>query len=119
MEYKYTIIGIPRTKKNSSRIVKRGKRKYIIPSPAFEKYQRTAKLIGDKPKNPIDYPVNLKAIYYRERNIGDLVNFIQGTCDLLELWDVVKNDKWIMGLDGCRLSKDAKDPRVEIILTQL
>lgn len=119
MAYKLTILGAPRTKKNSSKIVGKGRRKWIVPSDAFTAYQKSAILRGNKPNKPIDYPVILKATYYRDRAVGDLVNYLQGTCDLLELWKVVKNDKWIMGFDGSRLDKDKYDPRVEILLTKL
>ena len=66
---------------------------------------------------PIDYPVNCKAIFYRERNVGDAANYYNGLADLLELSGLVTNDKYIISWDDSRLKKDALRPRVEFVLT--
>lgn len=68
---------------------------------------------------PLPVALNLAAVFYRDRNVGDLVNFVEAACDALETAGVVINDKQIAGLDGCRLDKDATRPRVEMVLTEI
>lgn len=68
---------------------------------------------------PLTCNLNLAAVFYRDRNVGDLVNYLEAVCDALETAGVVLNDKQIAGLDGCRLDKDAARPRVEMVLTEI
>ena len=57
--------GVPRTKKNSQRIVRHGARHFVIPSEAFEAY-RSEILIGIPPlaRIAISLPVNICCVYY-------------------------------------------------------
>jgi glycine/D-amino acid oxidase-like deaminating enzyme len=67
---------------------------------------------------PIAYPVNCRAIFYRDANRGDAVGYYQGLADVLEKAGVVINDVCITTWDGSRLRKDAANPRVEVELTK-
>ena len=117
----FTILGAPRTKKTSNRIVtrKRDGRQFVIPSSANESWTKTAvlQLRSQRKVPPLDVPVNLAATVYREKNLGDLIGYLQAIADALETAEVVTNDRLIVGFDGSRMAKDAANPRVEIALT--
>ncbi len=61
----------------------------------------------------------MNAQIFRERNVGDLGNYLAAICDALESAGVVINDKWIQSFDGSRLSLDRDNPRVEIVLSEM
>lgn len=129
----------PRTKKNSAQMLPHMKRPTLIPSAAYLEWERVAiktflgegiiKRVGttDKGKpiyrvqgaEPIDYPVNCRAMIYREKLVGDSVGFYQAIGDFLQLAGVVVNDKFIVSWDGSRLLKDPVRPRVELELTRV
>lgn len=118
--------GIPRTKKNSGRIVRAGKRHIILPSAAWCEWaelatHEIAKQLRKMPKMfPLtDADINCKALFYRDANRGDAVGFYQGLADLLEKAGVVCDDVQIVAWDGSRLLKDSANPRVELTLTPL
>ncbi len=116
-----TVFGIPRTKKNSQRIIRIKGRVSIQQSAAYKKWEKTCiiKLANNSKRHkPIDYPVNCKAVFYREKNIGDAVNFYQGIADLLEKHNILVDDKHIRTWDGSKLLKDPVNPRVEITLSE-
>ena len=115
------IPGSPRTKKNSGRIVHAGGLR-LLPSKAWEQWanQVSPMLRAWALRNrlqPIAYPVNCAAIFYRDADRGDAVGFYQGLADVLEKAGIVENDKFIVSWDGSRLRKDAARPRVELALT--
>lgn len=114
------ILGPPRTKKNSSRIARRRDGSpFILPSSSARAWEREAVLQlrrQDTSPDPISSPVNVAALVYRERAVGDLVNYLEAIADALEAAGVVKNDKWIVSWDGSRLLKDAARPRVELVI---
>ena len=121
-----TVTGAPRTKKNSGRIDTRRGRPILFPSKAWEKWLKTAIIVSSvypgstsppaRPPHHLAYPVNCRAIFYRDRRIGDAVGYYQGLADLLEKRGVVKDDKWIVSWDGSRLDCDRERPRVEVEL---
>lgn len=125
---KFVILGTPRTKKNSQRIMRgRGGGSFIGQSeqhnawaePAI--FQLKAQFMSVRPRGagPMVIDLNLNAQVYRDRAVGDLGNFLNAICDALERSGVVKNDKQIGGFDGSRLRVDRKTPRVELELTPL
>lgn len=123
------IEGPPRTKKNSLRRIKRGRRVFTVPSAAHEVWEARAVpqlqrqygryrpdagvvILGAA----IDRPVNMKALIYRDRNVGDLLNYAAAVSDALQRAGVVADDKLIVSVDGSRLLLDRARPRVEIEL---
>jgi len=120
----------PVTKKNSQRIIRVNGRLMITPSPQYRRYEKEASawLIPTEP--PIDYPVNVKCTYYFHpnkdgrvpKNLPDLVNLIEATCDVL-----VKNK--ILADDNCRIIRThdgseviyspLEDERTEVEITRL
>lgn len=120
------INGTPRTKKNSPRIVRgKGGRSFIVPSSAAKTWEENAivqlraQLYHARQREPIATPVNLRALVYRDRAVGDLGNFLAAVCDALERAGVVTNDRLILGFDGSRLRIDRERPRVEIEISAL
>ena len=71
---------------------------------------------GKRPR-PLDVPIAVRAIVYRQREAGDLAGYIQAIGDILETAGVVENDERIKSWDGTRLAKDAHYPRIELELT--
>ena len=125
----FTIEGAPRTKKNSLRRIRRGRRTFTVPSAAHEAWLAHAVPQLRRQWHPraedtsldlaVDVPVNMRALVYRDRAVGDLLNYLAAISDALEAAGVVADDKLLLGLDGSRLLLDRKRPRVEIELTPL
>jgi len=95
---KLVVFGSPRTKKNHSRLVRAGRRLRLVPSAAHETWARSAipQLRAQWQQPPLIGRVAVRALFYRERNVGDLVNFMQALADALEAAAVVENDRLIV-----------------------
>ena len=120
---KYTIPGEPRTKKNSSRIIKCGKGYRLIPSKAYTAYADVAGWhLRPKPREPISNPVCVCCVYYMAtRRRVDLVNLLEATCDILVQYGILADDnsQIVVSHDGSRVRLDRKNPRVEITITEV
>ncbi len=114
---KFTIPIAPRTKKNSQRIVVVKGRPMIIPSKLYKQYEKDCKEHLPTVGKPIDYPINLKCVYYMptKRRV-DLVNLLEATCDMLVHYGVLQDDKSdiVYSHDGSCVSYDKNNPRTEI-----
>lgn len=122
---------VPRTKKNHGSVIKRGTRKFHIPSEAYTAMEgkivawaQTALTMNHGKAHfarclHFAQPLNCGAIFYRDADRGDAVGYYQGLADALEAAGVVADDKWIKQWDGSRLAKDAGRPRIEVTLTAL
>lgn len=116
---KYTIRGTPVTKKNSSRIILVHGKPRIIPSKQFAEYEKAAlyQLMPVRPHTAVDYPVNVKCVYYMPTNRRvDLTNLLAATMDILVDAHVLADDnaKIVVGHDGSRVMYKADKPRTEI-----
>lgn len=89
-----------------------------MPSLAFEAWNRIAQvaLIPVKQRGTIQESVNCRALFYRDRNVGDAVGYYQALADALEDARVIHDDYLIVSWDGSRLLKDCAKPRVEVTL---
>ena len=130
-EIKITIPGNPITKKNSQRIVhigqkcpvcKRGNRVVPLPSQAYETYEGVAGwyIRGDLRNLKINRPVNVKCIYWMEKDIAvDLANLLEATNDMLVKHGVLADDnrKIVATHDGSRVFVDPENPRVDITIS--
>lgn len=109
----------PITKKNSQRIIRAGSRSLITQSEQYVAYERDCMLYLAKyrPEKPIDYPVNVKEIYYMPslRRV-DLLNLQAATDDILVKAGILVDDnsKIVVSHDGSRVRIDRKNPRTEI-----
>lgn len=67
----------------------------------------------------IEGPVAMSMDVYREQNSGDLDNYFKGILDAIQEARIVRDDKLVVEFRRCRVLKDAKRPRYEIILWPL
>lgn len=122
VNYRFTLPGIPRTKKTSQRVLRMGKINKIVPSKAWIDWRNQCRAyVATKPELHLflSRPVNCRALFYRDADRGDSSGFISGLADVLEEIQIVLNDRYITQWDGTRMLKDASNPRTEIILTVL
>lgn len=128
--YFYVIYGDPRTKKNHQQILGKGRRcpvcgkretQFISQGEAHNAYRERAKSqLRLLPEAPIDYPVNVKCIYYMQtERVVDSLNLQAATDDLLVEAKVLEDDnvKIVKAHDGSRVRYDRENPRVEIEIT--
>lgn len=120
---KLCIEGTPVTKKNSMKIIMvRGKMR-LSQSDRYKVYAKLARyqLLPHRPVKPIDYPVNVRCVYYMPTNRRvDLTNLLAATMDILVDAHVLADDnaKIVVGHDGSRVEYRATGPRVEIEITE-
>lgn len=125
---KFIVISAPRTKKTSQQIARVRGRTFIVQDKVKAAYQKTAveqlaaqlaevRQHGDFAT--FDAPVQVSATFYRDKNLGDLVGYMQMIADCLEKAGVVVNDQLVQSWDGTRMSKDAANPRTELEVTAL
>lgn len=117
-----TILGNPRTKKNSMEIVWAGNRPVPIQNKRYRQYEDDFMVqVTGKHKLMIDEPVNVKCIYYRAtKHRVDLTNLMAATHDCLVKAQVLADDncKVIVSVDGSEVRYDKENPRVEIEITK-
>ncbi|WP_245191099.1 RusA family crossover junction endodeoxyribonuclease [Anaerococcus rubeinfantis] len=120
-----TLYGNPATKKNSMQIYKNKKtgQSFLSQSARYKEYARDCgRQITGRYKKGIDYPINLKCVYYRKtRHRVDLTNLLAATCDILADYGVIKDDncKIVVGHDGSKVLYDKNNPRVEIEIKEV
>ena len=120
----------PVTKKNSQKIIRVNGRLMITPSPQYRRYEKEAGswLVPTEP--PIAYPVNVKCTYYFHpnkdgsipKNMPDLVNLIEATCDVLVKHRIILDDNCgiIRSHDGSGVIYDPyHDECTEVEITAL
>jgi Holliday junction resolvase RusA-like endonuclease len=135
-----TILGAPRTKKTSNRVVRVKGRTVVLPSKANETWARAAVLqlrtqwrrphgrivaidgkrgivTMDSSAAPWRSALACRAMFYRDANRGDLIGYMQALADALEAAGIVENDRLIVSWDGTRMLTDKANPRVEVELT--
>ena len=121
----FTIPLNPVTKKNSSQIVHAGKYHRLIPSKRYRDYEQQAiLLIPYEVKVGIDYPVNIKATYYRDsKRRVDITNLESALMDVLVKAGVLNDDcaipPIVVSTDGSRVEVDKINPRTEIVIERV
>ena len=112
----------PVTKKNHQRIVNIHGHYMVLPSKQYVEYEKACKKYMPEMEQPIDYPVNIKCVYYMptKRRV-DLTNLISATMDILVYHGVLKDDNRNIAYsnDGSRVFYDKEDPRAEITITEI
>lgn len=140
----FTLAGPPRTKKTSNRIIqirgKNGARGFtkILPSEAHEEWFKVAMQQAPGIRSqlaiagvslPIDGWLEVHATFYRDRDSGDLLGYLQALADWLQEpkendqgktvrkgAGIIRDDVQIRSWDGSRLAKDAARPRIEVAI---
>lgn len=125
MTLKYTIQITPVTKKNSNQILINRKtgRPFISPSKQYKEYEQAAiPFLRPLPDNPIDYPVNVKMLFYMPtRRRVDMVNLQEACLDVLVIAGVLSDDNAavVASMDGSRVLYSKENPRTEIEITKV
>ena len=119
--YHMIVHGVPRTKKNSQRIVIIGGHPKVIPSKDYKAYEEFVLWILNPTASgkPISTAVNVKCLYFMPtRRRVDLVNLLEASCDILVKAGILEDDHSgiVVSHDGSRVLYDKDDPRVEITI---
>ena len=119
--YKFIVPLEPITKKNHQRILKNRAtgRPFVAQSKRYKQYEHEC-AVYLKPLN-IDYPINLKALYYMgTRRKVDKTNLESALCDVLVKAGVLADDnsRIVVSTDGSRVLYDKENPRTEIYITE-
>lgn len=119
--WSFVVLGNPRTKKTSQVIRRKGDGTPFIASATFTKDWADSAIAQLRAHwhrgGALVQPVAVRALIYRDRNVGDATGFYQAIGDALQNSGVIMNDSLIEHWDGSRRLKDADNPRVEIYLT--
>ena len=109
-----TLMGAPRTKKNSQQRTAHG----LIQSKAYRQYEADcAWQVPCSLRIGIDKPCNVQCLYYMPtRGKVDLLNLLAATCDILVKTGVLQDDnsRIVVGHDGSRVMYDKACPRAEV-----
>jgi Holliday junction resolvase RusA-like endonuclease len=119
---KFTIPLTPITKKNSQRIVIRGGKPIILPSEKYKEYENAALWLIPKRGVPIDFPVNVKCVFYVPTNRPcDLTNHLEAIDDVMVKAGLLKDDNYkiLTSHDGSRVLVDKNNPRTEVEITRI
>ena len=118
MLIKFTIQLAPITKKNHGQIIYRAGKPMVIPSKQYLQYEKDARWFMPHIE-PIDYPVNVKAIFYMptKRRV-DLVNLEQALLDVLVKYGVLEDDNCtiVQSMDGSCVEYSKERPRTEVYI---
>ena len=117
----FTISIPPITKKNSQQIIQVKGRPMIIPSPQYRKSEKQAAGFVPWDIEKIDYPVNVKALYYMPtRRRVDLTNLHEALHDMLVHCGALADDNCniIVSTDGSRVLYDKNNPRTEVLIEE-
>lgn len=114
----------PRSKKNSQQICinSRTKRPFVKQNDKYIQFEKDCGFfLKHKPPAPIDYPVNVKCIFYRSTRIRcDLVNLQEAILDVLTRYGIIQDDNFniVATMDGSTVLIDKDNPRIEITITK-
>lgn len=113
----------PRTKKNSSRVVRTGRFTKVLPSKNYvELENKCCKFLKSWNQEPITTPVNIECHFYMDRNFNsDLVGYLQAIQDIMIKAKIIADDnhKIIASTDGSRVHLDRLNPRIEVYISEV
>lgn len=119
---KFTINVTPRSKKNHSQIIMCKGRPILIPSKQYKQFENEClKVIPSEYRKKIDYPVNIKALFYMDtRRRVDLTNLLSALDDMLVKAEVIEDDyrDIVASHDGSVVYWDKENPRIEVEITK-
>lgn len=94
----------------------------VLPSKRYVDFEKACKAYMPVMKEPIDYPVNIRCIYYMPtRRRVDLVNLQEATLDILVKYGVLADDNSniVVSMDGSKVFWDKEAPRTEVTITPI
>ena len=95
---------------------------FVAQGKAYEQYERDAGWFLKKPSKPIDIPVQVKCIFYRDsKRRCDLTNLLEAIDDILVHYGILADDNFsiIYSHDGSRVFVDKENPRTEIVIEDI
>lgn len=112
----------PRAKKNNQKIIrnKRTNAPMIVQGDIYKQYEKDCGWFLKPLKRPIDTPVNIKCVFYRDSaRRCDLTNLLEAIDDILVDFKIIEDDNFnvLVSHDGSRVFVDRLNPRTEIIIT--
>ena len=121
---KFTVPLPPITKKNHQRILKNFKtgKPFVAPSEQYKQYESQALWFIPKGGECIDYPVNVRCLFYMPtKRRCDLTNLLESIDDIMVRAGLLKDDSYhiIVGHDGSRVLFDKERPRTEVEITKM
>lgn len=121
-QFRFVIPLVPRTKKNSQRILTgKGGRRYVAPSEIYKQYEKEAAWFIPKGVC-INEPVNIKAIFRMPtRRRVDLTNLLEALDDVLVKAGFLADDNSLIvaGHDGSRVVYDKNNPGTEVTVSKM
>lgn len=120
----FTVPIPPISKKNSQQILinKATGRPFIMPSKQYKDYEKIALLFMPKLIRPIDFPCNVKCLFYMPTHRKcDLTNLLEAIDDIMVKSGLLDDDNFtiIESHDYSRILYDKENPRTEIYITRL
>ena len=114
----------PRSKKNHQKIIynQRTHKSMIVQGDIYREYEKDCAWFLKPPAEPIDYPVNIRCVFYKDTaRRCDLTNLLEAIDDILVKYKVIADDnfKIIAGHDGSRVYIDRENPRTEIYIERI
>lgn len=121
---KFTVKLPPISKKNSQQIFinQNTGKPFIMPSAKFRQYESTAAYFIPRQKKPIDYPVNIKCLFYvPTKRKCDLTNMLEAIDDVMVTCGLLADDNYtvIEAHDGSRVLYDKDNARTEVYITPI
>lgn len=120
----FTIPLTPVSKKNSQEIHINRKtgRRFISPSKKYREYEEQAGWFVPVISSPIDFPVNVKCLFYMPtKRKCDLTNMLEAIDDIMVKSGLLQDDNYtvIASHDGSRIYYDKENPRTEIEIKEV
>lgn len=120
---KFTIPLAPISKKNNQQIFfnRRTGKPFIMPSKQYKEYEQNALWFIPKGRC-IDYPVNVKCLFYMPtKRLCDLTNMLEAVDDVMVKAGLLKDDNYkiIVSHDGSRVLYDKTNPRTEVYIERI
>lgn len=120
----FTIPLQPISKKNSQQIMvnRTTGKPFISPSKAYKLYENAAKMFLPAIKKPIDYPVNVKCLFYMQTHRKcDLTNMLEAIDDIMVKHGLLADDNFtiIESHDGSRVFYSKENPRTEVYIEKI
>lgn len=121
---KFTVKLPPISKKNSQQIFvnQNTGKPFIMPSAKYRLYERDAMYFIPLQAKPINYPVNVKCLFYvPTKRKCDLTNMLEAIDDIMVKRGLLADDNYtvIEAHDGSRVLYDKENPRTEVYITPI
>lgn len=117
----YVFYGNVPSKKNGRRWMKRGSKKYSVPSIAYTSWENSHKpILLHRFKSPKFSRFSIEIqIYYPDNRIRDTDNLLTSILDCLKVAEIIKDDRWQYHANPPIVHQpiiDPENPRVELKL---